>query len=94
MDRKTKFYKLLEIFINETKKKELEEYYGEGTKLFIKRIDRSPSQNNCTIEVQVLLGRNIKEEYLESAFADVLVNKAFKFFYPEFKVSTIVSWDA
>lgn len=93
MDKKKKFYKLIELYINQSRKSEMEEYYGYGSRIIIDSINTSVTKNQCIIESTVVLGKEINEDYLEKEFADLLLRRAFKHFYPEFSVNTLVKWD-
>jgi hypothetical protein len=84
----------MEIYINQSKKSELEDYYGVGSKIEICSLTRSETSNKCIIESKVILGKEIIEDYLQPEFADFLVQKAFHTFYPEFTVKTIVKFDS
>lgn len=94
MNRKKKFFRVMELFINKTKKEELENYYGKGSKIEILSLTRSETSDKCLIEVKVVLGESINEDYLHTEFADFMVQKTFRFFYPEFMVNTVVKFDS
>lgn len=93
MDRKKKFFKLIELYINQSRKSELEEYYGKGSKIIVDSINFSTTKNNCIIESTIILGEKIEEDFLQKEFADLLLSRAFRHFYPEFSINTIVKWD-
>ena len=93
MDSKRRFFRLIESYINDFRKDALEEMYGSGTKIRIHTMSESLSQKALLFEVIIVLGDTITEETMDRKLADILVQDALTYFFPEHSVKTYVRWD-
>ena len=71
----------------------IEEFYGKGTKIKIRSLSYSLKSNILLVDAVVVLGEIITEEVLETTLAEVLILDSMKFFYPDYKVNTMVKCD-
>ena len=93
MDNKRGFIRLLELYLNRTKKQVVEDFYGKGTYLKIHNIDFSPVKNHAMVEVVIILGDIISEKAMDEKMASVLVSDGFDFFFRGTSIHLVVRWD-
>jgi hypothetical protein len=93
MDRKKRIFRLIEVYLNEFKGSAVEEMYGKGTQIKIHSISDSIKDKSLLIEAVIVLGNTINEEVMDRELADVLIQDALVYFYPEYSIKTMVRWD-
>ncbi len=93
LDKKRRFFRLIETYINDFRKDSIEEMYGVGTKIKIHSMSESVSQNAILFEVVIVLGNTISEEVMDRKLADILVQDALTYFFPNQSIKTYVRWD-
>jgi hypothetical protein len=93
MDKKKRIIQIMEVYLNELKLSFIEDIYGKGTKIKIKNINEVLTTKSLMVDVVVTLGEVINEEILDTSAAEVIIEDMMTFFYPEYKIKTIVSWD-
>lgn len=93
MDKKRKLFRLIEYYINDYHKKSVEEYYGVGSKIKVVNLEYINSQKFLLAEIKIVLSETINEEVLDRELADVLIQNALVYFYPEYNVKVMVGWD-
>ncbi len=67
--------------------------YGKGTKIKVRNINPSISNNSITVEVIIILGDVINEEVLDSSLTPYLIQDILELIFPDVITKTIVSWD-
>lgn len=92
-DKKKRIIKLIESYINEFHKHELEEFYGSKTEIEIKDIFYSTNQKSVLIESKIVLGQLINEEVLDRKMIDYLLQDAVEYIYPNENFKISVSFD-
>ena len=92
-DKKRRFFRLIEHYINDFRKDALEEMYGQGTKIKIHSMSESLTNECILFEVVIVLGDLINEQTMDRELADILVQDALVYFFPEQSIKTIVRWD-
>jgi hypothetical protein len=93
LDKKRRFFRLIETYINDFRKESIEEMYGVGTKIKIHSMSESVSQKSLLFEVVIVLGNTISEEVMDRKLADILVQDALTYFFPDQSIKTYVRWD-
>lgn len=93
MDTKKRIIRLIETYLNEHRKSDVETMYGSGSKIKIHDLMFSTSQKSLMIETVIVLGETINEEVMDRKLADLLVQEALVYFYPELSVKNYVRWD-
>jgi len=94
MDSKKRFCRLIEIYLNESKLEALESFYGKGTRIKITKIDKQIGKNHLFLEAKIILGDLINEDVMDREMADILIQDALVYMYPECSVTVSMSWDA
>lgn len=92
-DKKRRFFRLIEHYINDFRKDALEEMYGTGTQIKIHSMSESLTSQSILFEVVIVLGNTINEQTMDRELADILVQDALVYFFPEQNVKTLVRWD-
>jgi hypothetical protein len=92
-DKKRRFFRLIEHYINDFRKEAIEEMYGVGTKIRIHSMSESLTDKSILFEVVIVLGEQINEGTMDRELADVLVQDALVYFFPDQNIKTYVRWD-
>jgi hypothetical protein len=90
---KNRYIRIIEKYLNVIKKDDVELMYGKGTKIKVRNINPSISNNSITVEVVIVLGEVITEEVLDSSLTPYLIQDILELIFPDVITKTIVSWD-
>ncbi len=93
MDNKRRLYRLIEKYINDFKGDAVESIYGKGSSIKVHTVTFGISDNSVLVEVIVLLGETINEEILDTSLAEILIQDALVYFFPEQQIKTLIRWD-
>lgn len=93
MDNKRRLYRLLEVYLNNFKGDLVENIYGKKSLIKVHTVTFGISDNSVLVELVVVLGDLINEETLDTSLAEVLIQDAIVYFFPEKKIKTLVRWD-
>ena len=94
MDRKHRIIRLIENYINDFQGQSVKEMYGEGSIIKIHDIFYSTTQKSVLVEAIVILGDLINENLMDRKMADILIQDALVYFYPEHSNKIYVRFDA
>jgi hypothetical protein len=93
-DKKQRFYRLLESYINNSRKEDLELMYGKDSKIKIHNWTHNVKGDQFIFELIIVLGNTINESVMDTNLAEVLLEDALVYFYPEVKkISCMVRFD-
>ena len=92
-DRKRRVIRLLENYINDFQGEAVQEMYGKGSHIKIHEVMYSIGAKSVLIEAVVVLGDEINENTMDRRLADVLIQDAIVYFYPEHSVKAYVRFD-
>jgi hypothetical protein len=92
-DRKRRVIRLLESYLNDFRSEAVQEMYGSGSKIKIHDILHSTNSNSLLLEVVIVLGNVINEDVMDRKLADILIQDALVYFYPDMPVKTYVRFD-
>ena len=67
--------------------------YGVGTTIKIHNMAESSSQKAILFEAIIILGDTITEQVMDRKLADVLIQDAMVYFFPNQSIKTYVRWD-
>ena len=93
LDKKRRLFRLIEHYINDYKKDAVEEMYGKGTYIKIHSMSQSLQGKSMLFEAVIVLGDTITEEVMDRKLADILIQDAIFWFFPEHHIKTYVRWD-
>jgi hypothetical protein len=94
MDNKKTLYRLIEYYLNDSNLELVEDFYGKGSRIKIHSLSYSTNLKTLLVEAVVVLGETIDEEVIDSSMAEILIKDGLVYFYPEYKVNTLIRWDA
>lgn len=85
---------MMETYLNNLKKNEIETMYGLDTKVKIHNLGFSARGQSILIEVVIVLGQTINEEVLDRRMVDYLIQDMVPYFFPEIEsVKVMARWD-
>jgi hypothetical protein len=84
-DKKRRFYRLLETYMNVSMKKTVELGYGVGSKIKVHNWTHNTKGDTFIFELIVILGDTINESVIDANIAEVILEEALEYFYPEVK---------
>jgi hypothetical protein len=93
LDKKRRLFRLIESYINDYQKDAVEEMYGVGTKIKIHNMAESQARKSILFEAIIILGNTITEQVMDRKLADVLIQDAVVYFFPDQSIKTYVRWD-
>lgn len=92
---KERYINLLEIYMNDCRKDDLNFFYGDGSKIKVKNIEFITQGKYVFIEAIIILGDLITEEYMERSVADSILKDAGELFFGyDLSIRTMIGWDA
>lgn len=83
----------MESYINDYQKEAVEEMYGVGTKIKIHNMAESQDGKSILFEAIIILGNTITEQVMDRKLADILIQDAVVYFFPNQSIKTYVRWD-
>lgn len=92
-DKKRRLFRLIENYMNDFQKEAVESVYGKGTYIKIHSMSESISQKALLFEVVIVLGDTISEQVMDRQLADILIQDALVYFFPDQSIKTYVRWD-
>jgi hypothetical protein len=93
MDKKRRLYRLIESYINDFQKDAVQEMYGKGSYIKIHTLNFSITKSVVLLEAVIILGDLITEQQMDRNLADILIQDALVYFFPETSVKTYVRFD-
>lgn len=93
MDNKRRIYRLIEAYLNEFKGELVESIYGNKSRIKVHTVTFGVSDNSVLVELVVVLGGTINEDTLDSSLAEILIQEALVYFFPEKTIKTLIRWD-
>ena len=93
LDKKRRLFRLIENYINDYQGGAVQEMYGKGSYIKIHNLNFSVTQQSVLLEAVIVLGDLITEEHIDRTLADVLIQDAIIYFFPECSVKTYVRFD-
>jgi hypothetical protein len=93
MDKKRRLYRLIESYINDFQKDAVQEMYGKGSYIKIHNLNFSVTKSVVLLEAVIILGDLITEQQMDRNLADILIQDALVYFFPETSVKTYVRFD-
>lgn len=93
-DKKQRFFRLLESYINDYQKEAVELMYGKGSKIKVHNWSHNNKGDTFLFELIIELGDVINESVMDKTMSEVLLRDALVYFYPETQnIKCIVRFD-
>ena len=93
MDNKRRLYRLLEVYLNNFKGEMVETIYGKNSYIKVHTVTFGVSDNSVLVELVVVLWDTINEDVMDTSLAEVLIQDALVYFFPEKKIRTLTRLD-
>jgi len=92
-DKKQRFFRLIESYINDFRGDAVQEFYGKQARIKIHSMNTGVKDNSIMLEVIIFLGDTINEDVMNDTLAHILVQDSMVYFFPESKILTYVRFD-
>ena len=93
LDKKQRLFRLIENYINDFQGESVKKIYGEGSRIKVHSMNDSYSEKSILFEIVIILGDTINESVMDKDLANVLIQDALVYFFPDQKVKTYVRFD-
>lgn len=93
MRDKTRIFRILEHYINVFRKFDVEESYGKNASIKIVDLNYSTHNKSLYLEAKIVLGDFINESVLDRLTADILIQDALIYLYPDLPIKISVDYD-
>jgi len=93
LDKKQRLYRLIELYINDSKGNAVQEVYGKGTKIKIHNINFGVTSKYVLIEAVIILGDTINEQTIDKELANILIQDASVYFFSDYIIKTLIRFD-
>jgi hypothetical protein len=67
--------------------------YGDGTRIKVHSMTDSYSTKSVLFEIVIVLGETINESVMDKSLAEILIQDALVYFFPDQKIKTYVRFD-
>ena len=79
--------------MNDFQGKAVQEIYGNGSKIKVHSMTDSYSTKLVIFEIVVVLGETINESVMDKSLAEILIQDALIYFFPDQNIKTYVRFD-
>jgi hypothetical protein len=79
--------------MNDFRGKYVQEMYGDGSIIKVHSINHSYSEKSILFEIVIVLGETINESVMDKSLAEILIQDALVYFFPDQKIKTYVRFD-
>lgn len=93
LDRKQRLFRLIEYYINNFRRDAVQEMYGDGARIKVHSMNHSYTEKSVLFEIVIVLGETINESVMDKTLANILVQDALVYFFPDQKIKTYVRFD-
>ena len=93
MDRKQNLFRLMESYMNDFRGDAVQEMYGKGSKIKIQSMSHGLSTDIILFELVIELGETINESVMNRELANVLIEDASVYFFPNHKIKSFSRFD-
>lgn len=93
MRDKARIFRILEFYINNFRRFDVEESYGKNAEIKIKDFNYSTHNKAIYLEAKIVLVNVINESVLDRLTADILIQDALIYLYPDLPVKISIDYD-
>jgi hypothetical protein len=93
IDKKQRLFRLIETYMNDFQGNSVQEMYGDGAKIKVHSMNESYSEKSILFEIVIVLGNTINESVMDKTLANILIQDALVYFFPDQKIKTYVRFD-
>lgn len=93
IDKKRRLFRLIESYMNDFQGDAVQEMYGDGARIKVHSMNHSYSTKSVLFEIVIVLGTTINESMMDKTLANILIQDALVYFFPDQKIKTYVRFD-
>jgi hypothetical protein len=93
LDKKQRLFRLIETYMNDFQGDAVQEMYGDGARIKVHSMNHSYSTKSVLFEIVIVLGSTINESMMDKTLANILIQDALVYFFPDQKIKTYVRFD-
>ena len=93
LDKKQRLLRLIENYMNDFQGNAVQEMYGKGARIKVHSMNESYSEKSVLFEIVIVLGNTINESVMDKTLANILIQDALVYFFPDQKIKTYVRFD-
>jgi len=93
LDKKRRFFRLIESYINDFRGDAVREFYGDKARIKIHSMNTGVKDNSIMFEAVVILGDTINEDVMNDTLAHILIQDSMVYFFPESNIRTYIRFD-
>jgi hypothetical protein len=93
LDKKQRLFRLIENYMNDFQGNAVQEMYGDGARIKVHSMNHSYTEKSILFEIVIVLGNTINESVMDKTLANILIQDALVYFFPDQKVKTYVRFD-
>jgi len=93
LDKKQRLFRLIESYMNDYQGNAVQEMYGNGARIKVHSMNHSYSEKSILFEIVIVLGNTINESVMDKTLANILIQDALVYFFPDQKVKTYIRFD-
>lgn len=93
LDKKRRLFRLIEGYMNDFRGDVIQEMYGDGAKIKVHSMNHSYSTKSVLFEIVIVLGTTINESMMDKTLANILIQDALIYFFPDQNIKTYVRFD-
>lgn len=93
MRDKARIFRIIEYYTNHFRKFDMEESYGKNARIKILDFNYSTHNKAIYLEAKIILGEVINESVLDRLTADILIQDALIYLYPDLPVKISIDYD-
>jgi hypothetical protein len=93
LDKKQRLFRLIENYMNDFQGDAVQEMYGNGARIKVHSMNNSYTEKSILFEIVIVLGDKINESVMDKTLANILIQDALVYFFPDQKIKTYVRFD-
>ena len=93
LNNKQRLFRLIEYYINDFQGSFVQEMYGKGSRIKVHSMNHSYSEKSILFEIVIVLGDTINESVMDKDLANILIQDALVYFFPDQTIKTYVRFD-
>jgi hypothetical protein len=93
LDKKQRLFRLIESYMNDFQGDAVQKMYGDGARIKVHSMNHSYSTKSILFEIVIVLGTTINESMMDKTLANILIQDALVYFFPDQKIKTYVRFD-
>jgi hypothetical protein len=93
LDKKQRLFRLIENYMNDFQGDAVQLMYGDGARIKVHSMNHSYTEKSVLFEIVIVLGETINESVMDKTLANILLQDALVYFFPDQNIKTYVRFD-